>query len=123
MDILKTVFLVAAGGAIGSTLRYMTTLVVNRYFSGSFPVATFIANIAGCILIGLFIGLLSKNGVQNDNLKLFLVTGFCGGYTTFSAFGYENFSLMQHNNLSVAIGLSVIFGLLAVGFGLFLGSR
>jgi fluoride exporter len=120
---IKTLFYIAIGGAIGSVSRYLTSLLVNKYWSSQFPLATFIANVFGCFLIGLLIGILEKNNIANSNLKWFLITGFFGGYTTFSAFGYENYSLFQNNNSLLAfiyIGLSIIVGLFAIWLGLFL---
>ncbi|WP_395045400.1 fluoride efflux transporter CrcB [Flavobacterium sp.] len=120
---LKTIIFVAIGGAIGSVLRYLTSVFVNKYWSNHFPLATLITNILGCLLIGIFIGVLEKNNLANSNLKWFLVTGFCGGFTTFSAFGFENISLFQNNNLLLAfiyIAMSIITGLFAVWLGLFI---
>ncbi len=120
---LKTILYIAIGGAIGSVLRYLTSVFVTKYWSSNFPLATFIANILGCFLIGFLIGILEKNNLSNTHLKWFLITGFCGGYTTFSAFGYENYSLFQSNNSLLAfmyIGLSILVGLFAVWFGLFI---
>lgn len=119
----RTLLLIGFGGAIGSIFRYLTAVIVNKYYASAFPLATFITNVLGCFLIGLIVGLLEKNQMTNSDLKWFLITGFCGGYTTFSAFGYENMSLFQNNNSGIAfiyMGLSILFGLFAVWLGLLL---
>jgi CrcB protein len=117
----KQFLLVGIGGATGSMLRYLTSILTARYFTGRFPLSTFITNIAGCFLIGLLMGALVENNSSNQQLRLLLVTGFCGGYTTFSAFSYENMILLTSNNSLVAIGYifaSVFLGILAVWLGL-----
>lgn len=118
---MRTLLLIALGGGLGSVFRYLTTVLMNRYSHLFFPCATFTANILGCFLIGLILGLLEKNNVTNPDLKFFLVTGFCGGYTTFSTFSNENVSLLQANQIGTAflyIALSVMLGLAATWAGL-----
>lgn len=120
---LKTALIIALGGGLGSTLRYFTSIFVSKYWSSNFPLATFIVNSIGCLLIGFIIGLLEKNQLSDSRLKWFLVTGICGGLTTFSAFGMENYNLFQNNNSLLAfvyIAMSIVIGLLAIWFGVFL---
>lgn len=108
--------LVGAGGAIGSMLRYGVAFVpVNKLF----PYHTFIVNILGSFLIGIFLGLLLKNSITNEGWK-FLATGICGGFTTFSAFSLEGFELLQQQRYTIFFlyfFLSIIIGLAAVLLG------
>jgi fluoride exporter len=118
---LKTLIIIGIGGGLGSVLRYLTTILVNKYIQSNFPCATFVTNILGCLLIGLFFGYLEKHNAISQELKFFLITGLCGGYTTFSTFSNENIQLLQNNQLLLAflyIGLSIFVGLMATWFGL-----
>lgn len=104
-------------------LRYLTTLLISRYSSSLFPWATYSANLLGCLLIGLFVGILERQQVLSSDLKLLLITGFCGGYTTFSAFANENMTLIHNGHTFTAllyISASVLSGILAVYGGMML---
>ncbi len=120
---IKTLFLIGLGGGIGSVLRYLTSVVIEKYYATVFPLATLIINIFGCLLIGIIMGVLAKNQVTDSAIKWLLVTGFCGGFTTFSAFGYENIRLLQNGNVFlpfVYISCSIILGLGSVWLGFIL---
>jgi CrcB protein len=101
---MKTAFLwVGLGGGIGSMLRYATThFIANRITQFPAIYGTFCVNFAGSLLIGLVWGLSERYGWLSPPLRLFLATGFCGGYTTFSAFAYENVNLLQNGNYGVS---------------------
>ena len=117
----RTLLLIALGGGIGSILRYLTAIVINKYYTTIFPLATLVVNILGCLLIGIIMGLLEKNQVTDSAMKWLFVTGFCGGFTTFSTFGYENIALLQNQQSGLAflyIAASIIIGLFAVWLGL-----
>ena len=117
---LKQLLLVGLGGGVGSILRYLTSVCLSRYFSYIFPLATFAVNIIGCFLMGLLFGLTAKYDLLNNDLKLLLMIGFCGGYTTFSAFSIENMQLIGSGNYllsSIYIVGSVLLGIAAVWLG------
>lgn len=119
MKVLLYVFL---GGGLGSVLRFYTSvLTAQLYKTGTFPLATFLVNVLGCLLIGMFSGYFIK---ADNSLKFLLITGFCGGFTTFSAFSAENLSLWQNGNHAMLIAyilLSVFAGVAAVYAGLQFG--
>ena len=122
---LKQIVFVALGGASGSVLRFLITVMTAKFYWGVFPLATLLANITGCLLIGVFAGFANGYFDVNSNLRLLLITGFCGGYTTFSAFAFENLNLIQYQHYVVAAIytlLSVFLGFLAVWIGLQLSS-
>lgn len=104
------------GGGLGSVCRYLISEVAPHYYKGSFPLGTFTANAIGCLVIGLFVALFQHN-VQLD---AFLITGFCGGFTTFSSFSKETFLLVQQKRIKMAflyVGSSIITGIIAVLIG------
>lgn len=113
---MKTLVIIGLGGALGSIGRYLVQVAVGRYITLTFPLGTLIVNITGCFLIGLLYGLAERHAWMSIEWRLFLITGICGGYTTFSSYSYESITLLKHGNYSYLffyITASVIFGLLA----------
>ena len=120
---VRSLLLVGAGGAVGSMLRYAVSYAVSKYAQHPFPFGTFIINIVGSLLIGVLFGLAARNQWLHEGGMLLLATGFCGGFTTFSAFALENVNLMQKGQSVTAliyIGLGVIVGLLLCRLGIWL---
>ena len=112
---LKTITLIGLGGAIGSILRYLASTGIQNKFLSAFPYGTLSVNISGCFLIGVLYALTERNNVTPE-WSLFLITGICGGYTTFSTFSYESLSLLRNGELLYAtayISASVLLGIFA----------
>jgi CrcB protein len=85
--------LVLAGGGVGSLTRYLATLGVNEHYDGRFPLATFLINVTGSFIIGLLLVLFDREDLLHPNLRPLFVTGFLGGYTTFSTFEWDVLAL------------------------------
>jgi fluoride exporter len=103
---MLNILLVAAGGALGSLLRYAVVLLLKPH-SPTFPTGTLIVNLIGCLLIGLLAGLWGASISPTDRLKLFLFMGILGGFTTFSSFGLETAVLLRDGRTMAAIGYIV----------------
>ena len=119
---MKQLLLVFIGGGFGSVLRYIIGKYLNSTETG-IPYGTFAANILGSLLIGLILGLAVKNNTLSQNQTLLLATGFCGGFTTFSTFAYENHVFLKagdFTSFAIYTITSFIIGFLAVFLGLFL---
>jgi len=86
---LRMLFIVGSGGFLVSAARYLSQVMINKYFPSSFPYGTFSINVSGSFLIGLIFALGEKGNILSPEVRMFLVTGFCGGFTTFSTFSYE----------------------------------
>lgn len=113
----KNFLLIGIGGAIGSLLRFFFSQMIK---SGSFPLATFTINIIGSFLIGIIIALSIKHIEFSSPWKLFLATGVCGGFTTFSSFSIENLQLIQQGKWMTSvfyIAGSILLGVIAAGIG------
>lgn len=119
---MKNLLLVFIGGGFGSALRYIIGKYLNSPETG-IPWGTFTANILGSLLIGIILGFAAKNDALTANHSLILATGFCGGFTTFSAFAYENHVFLKSGDFtSFALYTiaSFVVGFLAVFLGLYL---
>ncbi len=120
---LRNIVLVGLGGFIGSTLRYLVYLFVDKRFIHSFPIATFSVNIIGSFLLGLLVALSFKNNLP-ESMRLLLAVGLCGSFTTFSTFAMENFSLLSQKDIMTSflyISLSIVIGLAAAFAGQWVG--
>ncbi|MCW8979909.1 MULTISPECIES: fluoride efflux transporter CrcB [Altibacter] len=117
---MKHLLLVFLGGGLGSSLRYWIGTLLASERNG-FPMATFAVNMIGSVLIGIILGFALKSNTLSQNTVLFLATGFCGGFTTFSAFAYENQIFLKSGDLMSFAGYtlgSLIIGIAAVFFGI-----
>ena len=112
---MKAILIIWLGGGIGSVLRYLVQLGISKLVTVTFPAGTFLVNITGCFVIGLLYGLSGRYAALTSEWRLFLITGLCGGYTTFSSFSYESISLFRQGNYTYFI----LYTVLSVAIGLF----
>lgn len=123
MQIAKALLVVFLGGGVGSVLRYLFSKWLNP-LSESFFIGTFLVNILGCLLIGVISGWVLRSQYMDQYLSLLLITGFCGGFTTFSTFSLENLNLIRSGDLNQFLLyslLSLTTGIAAVLGGIWLG--
>ena len=117
---MKQLLIVGVGGFIGSVARFLVSKLNLYWHFLSIPMGTLTVNITGSLIIGILTGVASKSELLSYNLRLFLMVGICGGFTTFSSFTNENFTLIQNGQLITALlytGLSVFLGFSAVYIG------
>ncbi len=118
---LYNILLVVAGSAVGGGCRFWISSLIQKQSTASFPLGTFMVNMLGCIAIGLVVAIAEKYSSDQTNLMLLLATGFCGGFTTFSAFAMENLQLLKNGwNLQSAVYIivSVVLGIVLVKTGI-----
>jgi len=120
---LKSFLWVALGGAVGSMLRYGTALLFKEWQWDRLPMATLTVNLLGCLLIGVIYGLLNEMPQFPKKYVLLLATGFCGGFTTFSSFAFENVELLETQGTAqslIYIAISVVGGIACVVAGVWI---
>jgi fluoride exporter len=111
---MNAILSVAAGGALGSVARYGVNIAAGRLLGPGFPYGTLIVNIVGSFLIGLLVAVFAHLWQTSEAVKLFLVTGILGGFTTFSTFSLDAATLLQrHDYIGAAayLGASVVLGI------------
>ena len=117
---IESMIIAGIGGFFGTCGRYLTGVAAKRMFCGSFPAGTFIVSIVGCFLIGIFFGLWGRHEMDAA-VKALLITGFCGGFTTFSSFSHDQLKLIREGKyLTWGLYLvpTVVLGLAAVYAGI-----
>ncbi|MCK5730858.1 MAG: fluoride efflux transporter CrcB [Draconibacterium sp.] len=120
---LKTLLIVGTGGFIGSVMRYLVQIFVEKGLATTFPWGTFVANVAGSFIIGIVFAFAEKGNLMSAEWRIFLAVGICGGFTTFSSFAYNNLTMITEQSFGQLlwnIGGSLFFGILAVYLGIIL---
>src|SRR5919109_3676868 len=118
---MRMIWCVALGGALGSVIRYLVGVAVQARSGLDFPMGTLIVNLTGCLLLGFLIRYALGSPAVTPEVRALLTTGLCGGYTSFSTFGYETVSLVQDGDwrrATLYVALSLIGSIVAVILGM-----
>jgi fluoride exporter len=118
---MKTFLLIGSGSAAGGICRHFVQVFMAKMVGVQFPFGTFLVNLSGCFVIGLLYGLADRYAWLSMEWRLLLITGVCGGYTTFSSFSYEAVSLLRQGSILYFIlyaAGSVVLGVLATAVGM-----
>ncbi|HYM92750.1 MAG TPA: fluoride efflux transporter CrcB [Chitinophagaceae bacterium] len=114
---IKNILLIGLGGGVGSIARYLCQKWFAENIQHPFPWGTFVVNILGCFLIGLIYAMAEKTTLLSPQTRLLLITGLCGGFTTFSTFAFENMNMLRSGDslyVLLYIVASVVLGIAAV---------
>ena len=114
----RNVLFVAIGGMLGSVLRFLLSSLVVSFLPFSFPFGPFVVNLIGCFVMGAVVGLAEHSPSFNHTWRMFLTAGFCGGFTTFSAFAFENVELLLDKNYGIFAAYSVASFVICIGAAL-----
>jgi CrcB protein len=117
---MKQLLIVGFGGSIGSIARFLVSKLNVHWHFFSIPMGTLTVNVLGSLIIGFIAGVSAKSEIISPSLRLFLMVGICGGFTTFSSFTNENLTLMQNGQFATVLlytGLSIFLGFFAVYLG------
>ncbi len=118
---IQNILLVGLGGFIGSVARYFLLKYNTAWSIASLPIGTLIVNIIGCLIVGIVFGISVKYNIFSNEIRLFLVVGICGGFTTFSTFALENFLLFENGHLLsiflyVSLSVTLCIGAVFLGY-------
>lgn len=120
---IKTILIVGTGSFAGGVSRYLSSVLIQKYAQSVYPYGTIFVNIVGCLLIGILYALAEKGNIMTPEWRIFLTTGFCAGFTTFSTFSLDALNLMNDRGVFMAllyIGASIFIGLLFTYGGIIL---
>lgn len=117
---LRTILYIGCGSFVGGVMRFLLSRYVQSGIAGAFPWGTLAVNLIGCLLMGLLYGIMERGNIGDEDLRLFLTVGVCGGFTTFSTFAMDGFMLLKWESLLPLLGylaVSVVGGILLFFLG------
>lgn len=117
---IRALLLIGVGSFVGGVARYLVSRGMHMWLGSSLPWGTLTVNVLGCLILGAMYGLFERGAVMDQEMRLALTVGLCGGFTTFSTFVHENYRLLFDGNILAGIGypvLSLVLGLLAAYLG------
>jgi CrcB protein len=116
----RILMIIGTGSFLGGVSRFIVSRMVQNNADSAFPFGTLVVNVLGCLIIGIVYGVADRGTIITPEMRLFLAVGFCGGFTTFSAFAAENIAMLRDGNVlyfALYAGISVFLGVLATWSG------